>query len=401
VQAHEINGQVLHESLPRGASACSLALAGRMLVARLRNGDVMKLDIRQVEIHRGGAGGSQFVYTSTLMGGPTFVTDDVELQRAVSAALPRGHERRQVGAASPGRRRLSGFQKVALTVVASLLGLVVLAVILVGPLVHLTLRFVPRTVDNGIGTKAFPHVLRQIGMGTPAIEQASIREPVQTVLDRLTAAVPNNPFFFRVAICRSPMVNAFALPGGQIVVTTGMLAMLESGDELAGVLAHEMNHVLFRHTMEMTIRASGLRFLVYALSQDHPLVGMTTSVWSAVGLMSMSRDKETQADREAVRLLASASIDPKAMVPPFKRLQTEEAKVMAAMKAEDRKLFERLSSHPEMGKRIADMEAAAASAPALAAAQPMDIDYAALVKAVQALEAEPLPERAPASILDL
>jgi Zn-dependent protease with chaperone function len=395
VHEHSINGQVLHESLPRGESSCVLHLSARTLVARLPNGDVMKMDLRHVELNRGAPDGRQFVYSSTIVGGPTFITEDAELNRAIELARSSSQERAPARSASSGRRRLAASHKLALGGVASVVALVLLAVLLVGPLVRVTLRFIPRAVDSRIGEEAYPHILKQVSSGAAAIERSSVLEPVQSVLDRLTAAVPNNPFFFRVAVCRSPMVNAMALPGGQIIVTTGMLAMLESGEELAGILAHEMNHILYRHVMEETVRDAGLSFLVYAVSRDHPIVGITTSVWSAVGLMSMSREKESQADRQAVHLLAKANIDPKAMLPPFGRLQAEEAKLTAALPESDRKLFEKLSSHPDMGKRIADIEAEIAGIPAMVAPQPIDVDWAALAAAVKALAAEPSPERAP------
>jgi Zn-dependent protease with chaperone function len=388
----EVNGQVLHESLPRGSSACAVSLSGRTLVARLPNGEVMKMDLRRAEFHRGGAGGSQFVYASTVLGGPTFVTEDAELHRAVNLAWSSAHARAQPRSAGSGKRHLPHSQKLALGILASLLALVVVAFLMVGPLVRVTLRFVPRSVDSRLGQEAYPHILKQVGFGSGAVEQDSIREPVQAVLDRLSAAVPNNPFFFRVAVCRSPMVNAFALPGGQIIVTTGLLGSLESGEELAAVLAHEMNHVLFRHAMQMTIRASGLRFLAYALSRDHPVAGVATAVWSAVGLMSMSRDKESQADREAVRLLADASIDPKVMVPTLGRLAPAELRpARGAQASAGGSLFEKLRSHPETGQRIADVEAAIASISPVVAPQPLDIDYGALLEAVGALEAAPMP----------
>jgi Zn-dependent protease with chaperone function len=364
-------------------------------VARLPSGDVMKMDLRHVELHRGGADGRQLVYTSTVVGGPTFVTEDAELNRAIGLARSTGPARARARSASSGRRHLSRSQKLALGGVASVVGLVLLAVLMVGPLVRVTLRFIPRSVDSRIGEEAYPHILKQVSFGTAAIERDGVVEPVQTVLDRLTAAVPNNPFFFRVAVCRSPMVNAMALPGGQIIVTTGMLAMLESGEELAGVLAHEMNHILYRHSMEGTIRASGLSFLIYAVAQDHPIVAIHTSVWTSLGLLSMSREKESQADLQAVHLLAKANIDPKAMLPPFGRMQAEEAKLTAVLKESDRKLFEKLSSHPDMGKRITDIEAEIASIPAAVAPQPIDVDWPALAAVVQAIEAEPLPARAP------
>jgi Zn-dependent protease with chaperone function len=390
---HQTNGQVLHASLSRGGSSCVLRLAGRKLVARLPSGEVMKMDIRHAELHRGGAEGRQFVYTSAIMGGPTFVSEDAELFRAVNLAWSSDRADAEKRSANPGQRHLSRSQKLVLGVPAAVLALVLLAVLMLGPLVGVTIRFVPRSVDSRIGEEAFPNVLRQVGSGSGAIEQANIVEPVQTVLDRLTAAVPNNPFIFRVAVSRSPMVNALALPGGQLIVTTGMLATLASSEELAAVLAHEMNHVLLRHAMQMTVRASGLRFLVYAVSRDHPIAGIATSVLSAGGLMSMSRDKESQADRRAVHLLAAASIDPKAMVPMLERLLPAEMRLAeGAKESAGSKLVDQFRSHPELKRRIVDVQLEIAGMPPGGAAQPVDVDYGALVAAVQRLAAEPSPD---------
>ena len=217
MQELQINGQVLHESLPRGTSACSLRLSGHTLVARLPSGDVMKMDIRHAEFQRSGTDANQFVYTSTLVGGPTFITEDVDLYSAVGLVWPSSHRGAPTGSASLGKRRLSRAHKVAFGVVTAVLAAVLIAVLMLGPMVRVTLRFVPRTVDSRIGEQTYPHILRHVGEDGRAIEEDGVVEPVKTVLDRLTAAVPNNPFFFQVAVCRSrdsPPVSRHAVAFG-------------------------------------------------------------------------------------------------------------------------------------------------------------------------------------------
>jgi beta-barrel assembly-enhancing protease len=387
----EIDAQALHESLPRGQSECSLQLKGQVLVARMPSGEVLKHHLRDTELQRGGVGGTDWVFASTVPGGPTFITKNGDLVRAAKLVWPRARQGGQ-SQASHGRR-LTTFQKVALagavTVVLSLVG----AILLVGPLARVALRFVPRSTDIRIGQTAYPHAVQQIGWGAGVIDDAAIRESVQDVLDRVTAAVPFRPFHFRVTICRSPMLNAFALPGGEILVTTRMLTSLGSAEELAAVLAHEVNHILRRHGMELTIKMSGLRFLVHMASGGHFATGMATSVWGAVTVMEQARGKESEADRLAVHLLVDAGVDPKALLSMFDRLAAEEPRLPAELaKNHSAKFFEKMRSHPQLAERGLDVEQEIAKSPAVTA-QPFDIDYPALVKAVLADESTMRPKR--------
>ena len=81
---------------------------------------------------------------------------------------------------------------------------------------------------------------------------------VQEMTQRLTDNIHDNPYKFQVSVVQSPVVNAFALPGGYVVVFTGLLKKAESGEEVAGVLSHELNHVLQRHGMERMVKMLGL-----------------------------------------------------------------------------------------------------------------------------------------------
>ena len=69
----------------------------------------------------------------------------------------------------------------------------------------------------------------------------------------LTKALPSNPYAFRVSVVDSPVVNAFAAPGGYIVIYKGLLKYTKSPEELAGVLAHEIEHVIHRHVTRMLL----------------------------------------------------------------------------------------------------------------------------------------------------
>lgn len=119
--------------------------------------------------------------------------------------------------------------------------------------------------------------------------------------DRLMAGA-GAPMPITVRVVRSPQVNAFALPGGQLVVLSGLIGSAKSADQVAGVLAHEIGHVVHRHPMEGLIRQLGAKLLFTLIGGNSgALVGDLVN-------LSYSRKDEGQADATAVRLLNAAGI---------------------------------------------------------------------------------------------
>jgi Zn-dependent protease with chaperone function len=138
-------------------------------------------------------------------------------------------------------------------------------------------------------------------------------ELVRSLGARLTAG-SRFPYEFHVA--ENPAINAFALPGGVIVVHTGLIRATHRPEELAGVLAHEVQHVEQRHSLKAMIRETGLRGLWAAVSGD---LGATLAGQAALQLGSLrfSRDAEREADRRGFETLVKLDIDPQGMVDFF------------------------------------------------------------------------------------
>lgn len=377
-----LNGRALHASLPGGSAECCLTLADSTLVGRTPSGAVLRLDLHHAELHRSGQASAdepEYVYASSAPEGPSFITRDARLHAAVLRAWPSAALRPRAGA----RRSLSRSQAAVLACVLAVLGSVLAALLLLGPGARLALRMVPRSVDERIGRQAMPIVLAQLACGDDDAGP-DLQPPVEAVLDRLVAALAIDPFQFRVTVCASPVFNAFALPGGQIVITTRLLAALDTSEELAAVLAHEMNHVLARHTMEMTIRRGGARFLVDVLSGGHVAVGMAGSVWGAIAVMSTSRDKEAEADRLAIPLLVRAGVDPNAMLQVLGKLAAQEPPLPPALaQTSTARLLEKMRSHPHTAQRIGEVSALIAAAPPVSPLA-FDVDYPALRAAARA-----------------
>ena len=174
-----------------------------------------------------------------------------------------------------------------------------------------------------------------------------------------------SPYRYQFHVAQDKSVNAFAMPGGFVVVHTGLIQLAESPEELAGVLAHEIQHVEQRHSLRAMAQSLGL-YAVLSL-----LVGDTSSLASLGGdllKLKFSRNHETEADREGLKALVAAGIRPEGMRDFF-------AKMAAQSKLE----LGLLSSHPASEERMTEMDRMIkALLDTAQQAAPLAYDYAAL-----------------------
>lgn len=167
------------------------------------------------------------------------------------------------------------------------------------------------------------------------------REVLDGVVARL-AANTSGPFAYRVDVLDTPLVNAVALPGGRILLFRGVLEKADSADEVAGVLAHEMQHVNERHGMQALVRSFGVSMLADMMFGG----GMMGDISSMFMMTSYSRDAETAADQGAITTLRGAGIGTAGMARFFARLKEQESESAFA-------LPELLSTHPASAAREA------------------------------------------------
>jgi predicted Zn-dependent protease len=181
----------------------------------------------------------------------------------------------------------------------------------------------------------------------------------QARIDALAAAVlkPVSPsgYTFRIAVADTPMVNALAAPGGAIVVFRGLLDRTDSAEELAGVLAHEFQHVLHRHATRAIFQHASAGILMAAVVGDvSAVVAFGLEGARMLGDLSMSRQAEAQADRDGMQMLHEAGIDTAGMVSFFAKLAELHG---------DPGRGKYLMSHPAPQERLATMRALSAQWP--------------------------------------
>ncbi len=242
-----------------------------------------------------------------------------------------------------------------LLVLLPLLGIAALLLSL-DPLTDRVVRHIPPEVERHIGEAVLAHTRLE----GPMIESGPAHAALQTIGKRL--ARPGETLQFHLA--DRPELNAFAAPGGVVVVNSALMARAASAEEVAGVLAHEIAHVELRHGLRQLVRSAGLRVIVSALFGDFGALGG----WAAqMGELKFSRDAEREADQRGLERLTEARIDPRGLLDFFRTLAHQDSG--------DTRLPGLLSTHPASAERSAWLEAAIQTLP-LTPWQPLDIDWA-------------------------
>lgn len=198
------------------------------------------------------------------------------------------------------------------------------------------IAFVPLAVDQAIGEAAWEEVIPPDKRCADPRAQAYVEALAAPLLDAL-----ESEFEFTFAVVDDPSINAFALPGGFIVVHRGLIEAAESGEEIAAVLAHEIHHVTQRHGMTRLARQAGAVILIGMILGAADLSALTGITVGLTG-NAYDRDQEREADALGHALLVEAGINPGGMVQFFDRLAQEGPNVPAL-----------LSTHPGSEERAA------------------------------------------------
>jgi predicted Zn-dependent protease len=151
-------------------------------------------------------------------------------------------------------------------------------------------------------------------------------------------------------------VNAVAAPGGAIVLFRGLLERTATAEELAGVLAHEVQHVLHRDGTRMIFRRASTAILLAAIVGDvSGVLALGLETARTLGDLHYSRQSEAAADRDGMRMLLAAGIDPSGMLEFFRKLRQREGDASG--------LTRYISSHPSAADRLQRLQALAVGAP--------------------------------------
>ncbi|MYF07237.1 MAG: M48 family metallopeptidase [Rhodospirillaceae bacterium] len=199
--------------------------------------------------------------------------------------------------------------------------------------------WVPLSWEEGLGRTVQRQALALMAANSRLCTGSSGQLAFARLVRRLSATKPSR-YRFRVTVVDNGTVNAFAAPGGYIVVFRGLIDNSADADGLAGVMAHEMGHVIERHGMENLVKALGLSFVMSALIGDTSgFAGIATDMAQNLATSKFSRDAEREADRIAVEMLNRANISGRGFHAFFQMVVRETGQ-------EDKSIGRYFASHP-------------------------------------------------------
>jgi len=190
---------------------------------------------------------------------------------------------------------------------------------------------------------------------------------LERIIERLVASNDVRGYEFQVAIVDDTVVNALAAPGGSIVVYQGLLDRAESPEMVAGILAHEIQHVVRRHVTSALVKDLPMILAATLVSGGDQTAGGLLAATAALGSLRYRRGDEAEADREGLGMLRAARIAPDGMIGFFGGLAEGERGAPA--------LALYLSTHPRSEDRMAALEELAAAAPYTAEPLLADFDW--------------------------
>jgi predicted Zn-dependent protease len=204
------------------------------------------------------------------------------------------------------------------------------------------LMLIAEDQDFAIGKQYAPEVTRQMG---GRIEQPELQNYINSVGQKIASVCQKPQWEYHYVALNDKTANAFALPGGYVFITKGMLDKLSSEAQLAAILSHETAHIVARHSSAQMSRQIGIEILLSAVTSESTSQGVLTAanLGSQIIGLSYSREQELQADIGGVEYMVKAGYNPYGMIETMQILLEENAV----------RPVEFFSTHPSPENRIA------------------------------------------------
>lgn len=212
------------------------------------------------------------------------------------------------------------------------------------------LNFFSKQQDVQLGEEAASEVRKQVTV----VQSQFLQDYIRRIGKRLASQPEAGDWPFNFTVVLDPNINAFALPGGPMFVNSGTIVNAGSEAQIAGVMGHEMSHVILRHGTKQASKANLLQIpamLAGAIVGDGSLLGELTKIGIGVGansiLLKYSRDDESEADALGTHLMAEAGYNPIELAHFFQTLEAHGGS----------RQLQFLSDHPNPGNREQAIEA--------------------------------------------
>lgn len=359
------HGELFGPEDPARSFAVQVKIGYDSLHLKKESGQEYQLPFSSTRLSRGGFDGLGIVVQGTNEAGQS-----IYLQMKDEGFL---RELRDRGPATVQSLARDLMGKGTATRVWGTLSLVILVLVIVGGafglfygsgfLADFVVSRIPPSVEASLGELT----ANSLTQGKVVLTEGPVHDGVKAVWARVLEGVEKNPYAFKLYLVDHATVNAMAAPGGHVVLFSGLLANLESGEELAGILAHECAHALRRHSLKRLAKTAGFSIAFSLFLGDlGGLTGVFTEFGKELALLSYGRDDEREADEEAVKIMVRAGIDPTRFPEFFRRMASDSGALDHALAI--------VSTHPSHRERDERLKALFAAHKNLTV-RPIDADW--------------------------
>jgi predicted Zn-dependent protease len=338
-------GTAMHPGLGGRAPAGALTIAAGEL--RFDGGDVyVQMPIAGLKIEAGGLNNEQYMFQHSSRPGWILSTSDrLVLDELAMTGDPQ--VQKQIAGARKRKLTLTKFYLAGGVLLAVTAGTILLLFFLKSTLARAVAGRLPLAWEQQFGDIAMESVRKEMKI----VEDPKWEAQLNVIRARLLPGNTNSTYPIHIHVAEASDLNAFALPGGHIVVFTGLLKAVDRPEELAGVIAHEVAHINERHVLRKMIESLGLVLVIQALFGDSSgLLAVASQSSELLLQQKFSRDFEREADDVGWRYLVTAKINPSGMIDFFTKLEKEVAKSGTAH-------LSLLATHPPTRERIERLHA--------------------------------------------
>lgn len=220
-------------------------------------------------------------------------------------------------------------------------------------IVYAIVRQIPSSWEVKLSETQLQAMSLSQGFSKDSVALAQIRALGEPLVQAAQSEPGARMYSYQWRIANDPSVNAFAMPGGIVVVNSGLILKASSPEEIQGVLAHEIAHAQAQHGMRNVISSLGLMSLLSIVTGGADgLLGVFAAQGGQLLSLKFSRDFERDADEKGFGYLVRQNINPQGMLSFFQKLMNQpKGKIAEAMEG-----YEFLSTHPATAERIARLQ---------------------------------------------
>ncbi|ANQ50421.1 M48 family metallopeptidase [Flammeovirga sp. MY04] len=333
---------LIHPQLPTGRQQGDVRFGSQKV--DIQAGDFYyAIPFAELEIEAGGASGQFIFFKSRKEKDISFYTKDKSILKddfLISDPRFREHIKKTKFALTNLYRGAALFLSVCLIIITSFY-------LFKDSIVKMAARNVPISWEEQMGDELFESIKKEYTF----IENDSLIGVLGNELQPLINQVEAEGFHIELYLVEDASINAFALPGGKVMINSGLIKNASSWDEVAGVMAHEISHVSLRHHVRGAIDKIGFFSVVYLFLGDGSAVMATlANTMFELQTTAYSRTLEQEADSQGINYLQQSRINPEGMIQFFEML--DEKHEMTQIDS----LLQFVSTHPSTPDRINDLK---------------------------------------------